>query len=396
MNLKNITLCLIIVTLICCCKNTAEEKENLPANLPNNVKNVSANKEKTGIFDFTFKSNIDNEEDSFSIYLPTNYNKSKKYKLIVGLHGYNVYNKQVMVTEPVKNYADENDTIILGPNGRGNYFYFGKAEADIISLINWTKLNYPIDENKVFLFGISMGGLGALDMGLHYPDLFSGIVCVHGDAGVKEYASISKEDMYYLNQIFTKRVFDAPVEILVQNMFSVWFYENGLNLPILFIHSKDDPMVPYADTYNMYEVMKKNNYNVEFVSYDNLNHNAAKIIRESQNSIYNFLNKYQKNTNPDTVYYKTTNNYYNKAYWITLNLVKNNEEGYVKITKRIENGKYFLSISEAKNLSSLTIDRSVINTNQIKIENNSDIEIKITLGENQSVINSKSSIEISF
>ncbi|OHD07129.1 MAG: hypothetical protein A2Y34_17385 [Spirochaetes bacterium GWC1_27_15] len=387
MNLKNTMAFLLMFFFILSCKSLADSKiEQLKE-----VKLVSKNKSKTGIFDFTFKSNVDGAKDTFSIYLPQNYDKSKKYKLIVGLHGYSVYNKQVMVTEPIKNYADQNDAIILGPNGRGNYFYFGKAEADIISLINWTIKNYSVDENKIFLFGISMGGLGSLDTGLHYPDIFAGVVCIHGATGNKEPYTLTEDDNNFFNRVFSQKAFDASPEILGKNMFSIWFYENGLNLPILFIHSKDDPLVPYNETYDMYSIMKEKNYNVDFVSYDKLGHESAKIIRQSQTQIADFLNKYQRNSNPDTVYYKTTNNYYNKAYWVTLKLKNNNEEGFINIAKSIQNDKIAMAILEAKNLSGITIDSLIINSKNISVENKTDIDIEISFGKNKDVVKSKSS-----
>lgn len=48
--------------------------------------------------------------------------------------------------------------------------------------VEWVKANYPVDPDRVYLSGVSMGGCGALGIGMPRGDVFSA-VCVWVPAG---------------------------------------------------------------------------------------------------------------------------------------------------------------------------------------------------------------------
>ena len=118
-----------------------------------------------------------------AFYVPTNYNASTKYKLIVGLHGlggtctgYRDYFAQNVVSSgssPVYN------AIVVAPgNGDGSNSDFWTAPCDtsIISIaMNLATSTYNIDPNSIYLNGISLGGHAALRYGLINPMRFRGM-----------------------------------------------------------------------------------------------------------------------------------------------------------------------------------------------------------------------------
>ena len=61
--------------------------------------------------------------------------------------------------------------------------YNGIAEEDVLRAMDDVKRAYNVDEDRVYLTGLSMGGGGTWHLGLRYPDRFAAIapVCAVGD-----------------------------------------------------------------------------------------------------------------------------------------------------------------------------------------------------------------------
>lgn len=74
-----------------------------------------------------------------------------------------------------RNFPDfkEVEYIVTAPWARGTMGYMGIPEEDVIRVIEECKSNFKIDENRLFLTGLSMGGGGTLYIGLTRPDIFA-------------------------------------------------------------------------------------------------------------------------------------------------------------------------------------------------------------------------------
>lgn len=55
-----------------------------------------------------------------------------------------------------------------------------KQEETIVSLINSLIDEYPIDKDRIYLVGISMGGIATYDLACRYPELFAAAVPISG------------------------------------------------------------------------------------------------------------------------------------------------------------------------------------------------------------------------
>lgn len=148
---------------------------------------------------------------SYAIYVPATYDESKKYSLLIFLHGagergtnYEMLDNitQVGFFEQVLADNDLKDNFILlapqCPNdmqwvnypwldGTYNFVLTEQSEpakfaADLI--FDKIMTEYNIDNSKVFITGLSMGGYGTWDMLARYPNKFAAAVTVCG--GVDE------------------------------------------------------------------------------------------------------------------------------------------------------------------------------------------------------------------
>src|SRR5207237_3690900 len=65
-----------------------------------------------------------------------------------------------------------------GPLARGTMGYEGIAERDVYDALADVKRRLPVDEDRVYLTGTSMGGGGALRLALTRPDLWAAVALV--------------------------------------------------------------------------------------------------------------------------------------------------------------------------------------------------------------------------
>jgi predicted peptidase len=147
-------------------------------------------------------------------FLESDYNPTRKYPLVIFLHGsgesgndneaqlkwgvMNFATDQNMKLHPAfviapqcpadvdwANFSGEekNATLTLMPTP-------SKPMSLLMGLIQEMIKNYPIDTNRIYITGLSMGGFGTFDAIERYPDLFAAAVSVCGGGDTTKAASI--------------------------------------------------------------------------------------------------------------------------------------------------------------------------------------------------------------
>ncbi len=125
-------------------------------------------------------SAIDGSVQPYGITLPAGYDAAKPTRLYVWMHG-----RQNQTTEseflfnfpksgPGRPPVADNGQIQLDVFGRLNGAgYHWAGEADVFEAIAAVQKRFKIDDKRILLRGFSMGGEGAWNVALHYPDRFA-------------------------------------------------------------------------------------------------------------------------------------------------------------------------------------------------------------------------------
>ncbi len=135
-----------------------------------------------------FRSAVDGSVQPYGLWVPAGYDPSQSYNLLIQLHGIGpktlADRRQTWTGQGVTAWIDTEDpTVVIHPFGRGNSFYQGIGEADVLEAIADTRRRVSIPDNRVFMMGHSMGGAGAWMVGLHYPDRFGSITPIDAAMG---------------------------------------------------------------------------------------------------------------------------------------------------------------------------------------------------------------------
>jgi pimeloyl-ACP methyl ester carboxylesterase len=130
-----------------------------------------------GIRKFSFKSELDGSFQPLLMKIPPGYTTDKSWPLLVVLHGLG----DVPIVVP-----SINSMIQIGPFGRGDLWYRGLGEKDVLECVYLAKKLFNVDPERIYLCGFSMGGAGTFELGLKHPDIWAACVPVCGALGDME------------------------------------------------------------------------------------------------------------------------------------------------------------------------------------------------------------------
>src|SRR5690349_1434944 len=142
----------------------------------------------------TFTSTADGSEQPYALYLPSAFDASRKYALLVSLHtedsNERLNLRQVLGPPNRLGRPEREDArfIIACPYARGSMGYRGLAEQDVYDMIGAIERSLPVDPDRVYLTGASMGGGGALWLAETQPDRWAAVapVCAATVPGSEE------------------------------------------------------------------------------------------------------------------------------------------------------------------------------------------------------------------
>jgi predicted esterase len=113
-----------------------------------------------------------NRTYQFSLYVPASYRPSESYGLVVCLHGAG-FSGDAYIERWQPRLNDH--YILVCPSYPMGAWYTRRAEDLVLAVIREVERRYHIDPDRVFLTGMSNGGIGAWLIGMHHAPLFAGI-----------------------------------------------------------------------------------------------------------------------------------------------------------------------------------------------------------------------------
>lgn len=179
---------------------------------------------------------------SYIEYRPDSYTNDKKYPLIIQLHGAGERGngREDLPIVEVHGFSellksDEFDCVVVMPQCPKEDFWAARVES-VLRFVDEMKEKYSVDEKRVYLTGLSMGGYGTWYTAMARPGLFAAIVPVCGGA----------------------MTWNAGV----------------LDMPIRVFHGAEDNLVDVRNSDEIVDKLKFLGKDVEYIRLDNVMHNA--------------------------------------------------------------------------------------------------------------------------
>lgn len=115
---------------------------------------------------------IDGEREAYALYVPEKYDPASSYPLIICLHGAGFTGDTYL--ERWQSRLGEK-SILACPTIENGAWWSPEAETLVLNVIDSVQSKYHIDPNRVFLTGMSNGGIGAYLIGMFHTDRFAAL-----------------------------------------------------------------------------------------------------------------------------------------------------------------------------------------------------------------------------
>ena len=205
-------------------------KKNLKTLVNNNVKNLVVDNFKQ----FEYKDSKTGTVVKYNLYIPKNYDKNKKYPMIMFIHDAGPLSENTKVTLLQGNGATvwatpeeqaKHEAFVLAPqysqqvvDDNGNYT--ADLEATVNLIRDYLVKEYSIDTDRLYTTGQSMGGMMSIVMNFKYPDLFAAsyFVACQWDANLT--APMAKNKMWTVVSTGDTKAFpgwNAIIQVLTKN-----------------------------------------------------------------------------------------------------------------------------------------------------------------------------------
>ena len=197
---------------------------------------------------------------NYRLLEPSNFSRTKNYPLVIFLHGagergndneaqliHGSYlfldksNRQKFPAFVVFPQCPEENSWANLNDWKGPDIKMLEETGDqmklVFGLLDMLKENLPIDETRIYLSGLSMGGYGTLDAIMRRPDEFAAALPICGGGDTSKAASIS-------------------------------------HIPTWIFHGAIDSVVPVELSRRMYKAIKEADGNVKYSEYEGVDHNS--------------------------------------------------------------------------------------------------------------------------
>jgi predicted esterase len=194
-----------------------------------------------------YRSRLSTKLQGYSVYLGEAYDPQASHPLVVLLHGgssnHHLFLNVVLGNNvPWATYSanlwteyeprwDPGEFVLLAANGFGQVMWRWMGERDVLDAIDDASRAYPVDPDRVFLNGISNGGVGTYTIGLRHAWRFAGVLPMAGAPGWRQYESSGLRDYE---------------RVLLEGVSAYDLAVNGSNTYLRFFHGDLDegPMKP--------------------------------------------------------------------------------------------------------------------------------------------------------
>ncbi len=187
-----------------------------------------------------FKKEI-KKEQKISYILDYPENAKGKVPLMVFLHGSGERGNDLELVKAHSPFTYKNlfpePVAILAPQCPKDLWWDTEA---VYYLIKEIQQKYKIDDSRIVLTGLSMGGWGTLKLAMEHPEMFSSVVAVC-----------------------------PPVDRLFKVRASQY-----KDLPMKLFHGGNDDVIPPMNSIEIYQAIKKVNKNIELTLFPDDNHNS--------------------------------------------------------------------------------------------------------------------------
>ncbi|MBN2558127.1 MAG: prolyl oligopeptidase family serine peptidase [Clostridia bacterium] len=200
------------------------------------------------------------------LYIPDEYKEEEKHPLLLFLHG---AGERGPDTEAVKKHGppklieagSDFPFIMAAPQCPAGSWWSSELHR-LHGLLESLKARYNVDEDRIYLTGLSMGGYGTWDMAMEYPGTFAALAPICGGSRDKE------------------------------------GFKKIARIPVWVFHGEEDRVVPFELSREAVEILTDLGADVRFTAYPGVGHDSYTRTYENP-ELYEWMLRQKRKTAVD-------------------------------------------------------------------------------------------------
>lgn len=263
-----------------------------------------------------YRSPLDGKPSTFALYVPPGFDPSKRYPLVVALHGMN--GKPMNMLRWVFGRDDpghdgewedrhpgnfpEYNAIVVAPMAHFNSFYRYAGEEDVVAVMEWARRMFPIDARRVSITGPSMGGTGTAWVAFRYAERFAAAAPLCG------YHS------YFIRGDMAGKKLRPWERLQAEERSTTHWALNGLHLPLYIVHGTRD--LPEENSGVLIDRYKNLGYPL-LDEHPDEGHNVWQPTYEGLKGL-RWLTAHARPQSPARVAFRSNNLRYDRSDWVRI------------------------------------------------------------------------------
>jgi len=250
----------------------------------------------------------DGSVQPYYVHIPRDYNPDRPWPLIVFLHG---YVPSITVLEPwvlsdeVCQIAEDNGCLLMLPYGRRNTDFQGVGEKDVFDSIEHLATQFNVDRSRIYLSGVSMGGMGAWTIGLRFPGYFAAVAPISGQT-----------DMFRWWR-WDRNRFPPHKRFLVDWDNAINMARNARGQNFFVQHGEADTLIPVAESRTMVQAVRALDIPIEYYEHPNASHYIY-WEKDCYQRAWSWVKQFTLNRSPHQISHIAYSLNYATAFWLTI------------------------------------------------------------------------------
>lgn len=224
--------------------------------------------------------------------------------VIISVHG-GPEGQERPAFSPIYQYFLSRGYGVLATNVRGSTGY-GKTYThlddvrkredsvkDLAAAVEWLKTDGGADGRRIAVMGGSYGGYMTLAAVTLYPDLWAAAV---DTVGIANFESFLRNTSGYRRKLREVEYGSLERDLDYLKSISPLNKVDRIRAPLMVIHGKNDPRVPYTEAEQIVKALRDRNAPVEYMLFDDEGHGIAKLANRLvvYPKVADFLDRYMK------------------------------------------------------------------------------------------------------